>query len=280
MAERHLLWAAIERSLVLDVAGAAVTPIARGHTTGWRTLPGCTTAHLPGLHTRLERDGVPPLELKPGEGFVLPPSLHHNSTIVNGSGVSRWSLFSCTILGGLDLMSLVSAPLRWRGREAERLGDAAQELGEARAPGPETPASAVRRHLAASRLVLTICERATLIPHALTLLAQADRLAPVFDRIEADLARRWTRAGLARLAGLSPSRFAALFAGATGSSPLAYIAKRRLSRAQQLLIATESAVQDVAASVGFDDAYHFSRWFRKGSGMPPRAYRAGARAGF
>ncbi len=136
------------------------------------------------------------------------------------------------------------------------------------------------RHLAASRVVLIICERATLVPRALTLFAHADRLSPVLDHIEANLARPWSRDGLARLAGLSPSRFAALFSRATGRSPLAYIADRRLARAQRLLIVTGSEIQEVARAVGFADAYYFSRWFRRCAGMAPSAYRVAARSGF
>ncbi|MBD3241222.1 MAG: AraC family transcriptional regulator, partial [Chitinivibrionales bacterium] len=48
--------------------------------------------------------------------------------------------------------------------------------------------------------------------------------------------QRLTVAALARRCALSPSRFAHLFRSQTGSSPIAYIERLRISRAQELLL--------------------------------------------
>ena len=121
--------------------------------------------------------------------------------------------------------------------------------------------------------------RAPLLPRARVLMSHATRLAPVLEHIEANLAQRLTRLGLARRARLSPSRFSALFYEAMGLAPLAYLAQRRCQQAQRLLIASPLPVHEVAAAVGVGDAFYFSRWFRARVGCSPAQYRARVRSG-
>jgi len=49
--------------------------------------------------------------------------------------------------------------------------------------------------------------------------------------------------------------------------------EERIRRAQTLLIGTTETVANIAAKVGFRDKYHFSKVFRKISGMPPGLFR-------
>lgn len=276
-AQARLLMEVLERSLRITVHGADVTAIGAGHTTGWRALTGCTTAQLVDLDGRLERADGSVLRLRPGEGFCLPPHARHCSTIVRGSGVSRWSLFTCTVLGSVDAMLLFSLPVVWSGARAERLGELNAHLSAAVRAEPGI-AGAVALHAAAVTLVAELVRDAPLAPEASLLLGHAQRLSPVLDHIEAHLERPLTRTGLARIAGCSPSRFAALFRAATGISLTEHLARRRLERAQQLLLAQAQPVQAIAHQVGFGDAFHFSRWFRRRVGLSPIAYRAAGRA--
>src|SRR5690606_25707388 len=78
---------------------------------------------------------------------------------------------------------------------------------------------------------------------------------------------------LARLAGLSPSHFAALFRRATGSGVIEYVKRLRMARARELLVTTGVDVRDIAAAVGYDDPFYFSRQFRAVHGCSPSAYR-------
>ena len=47
----------------------------------------------------------------------------------------------------------------------------------------------------------------------------------------------------------------------------------RLAEARRLLSATELAVGEIAEATGFANQFHFSRAFRRASGMTPSAYR-------
>ena len=125
---RRLVADALSRSFAFRLHGCGVTPVGPGHSTGWRTLPGCTTAHLVGTGVALEREGQPPIIVRPGEGFCAPPLLHHRSTVQGGDGLSRWTLFTCTIFGAIDLMSLAELPTHLAAGEAAEIGNLAARL--------------------------------------------------------------------------------------------------------------------------------------------------------
>ncbi|MBA3708194.1 MAG: helix-turn-helix transcriptional regulator, partial [Planctomycetes bacterium] len=56
-------------------------------------------------------------------------------------------------------------------------------------------------------------------------------------------------------------------------SPLQYLTARRVDDAKRLFACGGFSVSDVAARVGFTDAYYFSRTFRRITGVSPLAYR-------
>ncbi|ETT68892.1 AraC family transcriptional regulator [Paenibacillus sp. FSL R7-277] len=64
----------------------------------------------------------------------------------------------------------------------------------------------------------------------------------------------------------------------TGMSPKQYLLKVRMDKAKELL-ASPLTIEQVASSVGFNDALYFSKQFRKATGMPPSEYRAALRNG-
>ncbi|WP_249898961.1 AraC family transcriptional regulator [Paenibacillus sp. PK3_47] len=64
----------------------------------------------------------------------------------------------------------------------------------------------------------------------------------------------------------------------TGLSPKQFLLKKRMDKARELLEGTLT-IDQVASSVGFNDALYFSKQFRKYAGMPPSEYRAGKRNG-
>jgi|SRR5688572_27130454 transcriptional regulator GlxA family with amidase domain len=78
---------------------------------------------------------------------------------------------------------------------------------------------------------------------------------------------------LAAGANLSQSRFTHLFRAETGRAPAKYLRDLRLARARDLLESTLLSVKQVRASVGINDASHFTRDFRRAYGVTPRAWR-------
>jgi AraC-like DNA-binding protein len=81
-------------------------------------------------------------------------------------------------------------------------------------------------------------------------------------------------AEIAAESGLSVSHYSTLFRQQTGLSPIDYFLRIRLQRAALLLDTTDMRVQEIGASLGYDDAYYFSRQFKRFMSRSPRAYRA------
>jgi transcriptional regulator GlxA family with amidase domain len=78
---------------------------------------------------------------------------------------------------------------------------------------------------------------------------------------------------LSAIAGMSVSHFSFLFKRATGCAPIEYFIRARMRRACELLEETTLNVKEVAASMGYDDPFYFSRLFKSVNGLAPREYR-------
>lgn len=265
----------IEDTLAFEYQSGGVTTIQLPHSTAWRELPCLLTAQLVSGRSLLEIAGRRPLEIADGALICLAPGVRHCVSLQTAVGVSRWSHVNFTILGGLDVVSLLQLPPRVTGAAAEQLGNLNAELAALNARSAGALTQAVRRKSLGLRLLLGLIETAGL--REMPLLRQHQRLAGIFGHIAGNLQRRITCEELARQVHLSPSRFHAVFRSATGQGPRDYVLRLRLRRAQELLIASDLAVKEIAARVGIADPFFFSRIFSQKCGMSPSQYRQAAR---
>ncbi|WAL69753.1 helix-turn-helix transcriptional regulator [Amycolatopsis cynarae] len=83
---------------------------------------------------------------------------------------------------------------------------------------------------------------------------------------------------LAAVAGWSRFHFGRSFAALYGESPKAYLTRRRLERAQDLLRSANLTVTEICLAVGFTSLGTFSRRFTELVGESPSDYRARMRA--
>src|SRR6202795_4369690 len=96
------------------------------------------------------------------------------------------------------------------------------------------------------------------------------RLKLVLEYIEDALGQPIKLRELAALAGISARHFERAFRQSTGSSPHAYVMKRRLYMARDLLInRPELPVDQIALRLGFSSSDHFSSAFRRQTGLTP-----------
>ena len=72
---------------------------------------------------------------------------------------------------------------------------------------------------------------------------------------------------------LSKKHIIAEFKKETGSTPIAYLRRKRLKQASVLLSGTNLTVQEVSASVGISDANYFIKLFKKEYGLTPHSYK-------
>src|SRR5438128_1367993 len=79
-------------------------------------------------------------------------------------------------------------------------------------------------------------------------------------------------ARLAALANISPSHFFALFKRRTGCAPIDYFIRLRMHHACRLLEQTSLNVKEIAAVLGYDDPFYFSRVFKSVNHVAPTEY--------
>lgn len=81
-------------------------------------------------------------------------------------------------------------------------------------------------------------------------------------------------ADVAQYASISSSRLASVFKKEVGMSVIAWRDEIRMLKASQMLRESESAISNIATSIGYEDVSFFNRVFRKRFGMTPSDYRA------
>ncbi len=77
----------------------------------------------------------------------------------------------------------------------------------------------------------------------------------------------------AAMLGMSPYYFERLFKQSVGLTPHQYILHCRIERAKQLLRTTQQPIMEIAYQVGCKNHSHFSKLFRKLTGVSPKTYR-------
>lgn len=94
----------------------------------------------------------------------------------------------------------------------------------------------------------------------------------VLQHIDAHLERELTIESLARLCALSPGHFRERFRAETGSTPHAYIIRRRIETAKYLLAEEGCSVTETAQRLGFCSSQHFATVFKRIEGVSPSRY--------
>jgi AraC family transcriptional regulator len=78
---------------------------------------------------------------------------------------------------------------------------------------------------------------------------------------------------------LSQSHFSRSFKLFFGRPPKQFILERRIERALNLMLSSDSRLCDIALACGFSDQAHFSRSFHKIMGLTPNAWRRATTSG-
>lgn len=107
-----------------------------------------------------------------------------------------------------------------------------------------------------------------ILPHGLS----ARALERTHAYIREHLSESFTLADLARAACISRFHFARLFRASTGNSPMEYVLNARMAAAKEMLVRGDQKIAATAAALGFFDQSHFTRTFRRVTGVSPRAF--------
>ncbi len=72
---------------------------------------------------------------------------------------------------------------------------------------------------------------------------------------------------------LSPEYLSRIFKSEIGKSPYTFLIELRINKAKELLENTDTPIHIVALQVGYSDAYHFSKQFKRTTSFSPSEYR-------
>jgi AraC family transcriptional regulator len=99
---------------------------------------------------------------------------------------------------------------------------------------------------------------------------QAKRVAAY---VESNICSKIGVIELAALAQLSIGHFFRAFKVSFGASPLAYVMRQRMLRAQAIMASSEAPLSRIALDCGMCDQAHFSHTFRRIIGVSPNVWR-------
>lgn len=99
------------------------------------------------------------------------------------------------------------------------------------------------------------------------------QIQEVLVEIQKDPGKRWSVDMLARRCQWSRTQLTRRFRAATGVSPVEFLIRTRLERANRLIEETDMTLSQIADALGYRDVYFFSRQYKKFLGQPPSRRR-------
>jgi AraC family transcriptional regulator of adaptative response / methylphosphotriester-DNA alkyltransferase methyltransferase len=91
--------------------------------------------------------------------------------------------------------------------------------------------------------------------------------------IEHYYSEKLTLQHLADISHGSPYHLHRIFKKVQGVTPVEYIQRIRIAKAEELLVSTDKSIADVGKEVGIPGAPYFITLFKKRTGLTPEAYR-------
>ncbi|KUL46112.1 AraC family transcriptional regulator [Streptomyces sp. NRRL F-4489] len=116
--------------------------------------------------------------------------------------------------------------------------------------------------------------QAQFIVHSHPPVPRGATLQPVLDWIEDNLAHEISLKAMAARSGMSERTFSRRFREQTGTTPLQWVLRARVRRAQYLLENSDHPVERIAQQAGFGSPTAFRERFRRVVGTTPQSYRA------
>ena len=105
--------------------------------------------------------------------------------------------------------------------------------------------------------------------HLATVGGHAHRMVRAVEKLHKDFDKPLRIDAVARELGMSVSGFHAHFKAVTAISPLQFQKQLRLQEARRLMLSENLDAAEAGYRVGYDDASHFSREYRRHFGEPP-----------
>lgn len=140
----------------------------------------------------------------------------------------------------------------------------------------EVANAAISRRLVEAALLAMIQRYLQRNPRLCTVVPQYGDLVPSLRAMHREPEKTWSVAALARLSGMSRTRFANRFLDSLGETPGRYLTRIRMEKARELLHRSTLPLARIAQRAGYGTDVAFARAFKRAFGMSPSRYRADA----
>ncbi|MCG7386044.1 helix-turn-helix domain-containing protein [Paenibacillus sp. ACRRY] len=102
---------------------------------------------------------------------------------------------------------------------------------------------------------------------------KADTAHRIEEQLQNIISSEGSITQMAEELNLSRSQCTKIFKEIYGISPRQYVTEKKLNHAKQLLVSTNKTIEDIADELGYHSVSHFSRQFRRGTGLSPNQFR-------
>ena len=99
------------------------------------------------------------------------------------------------------------------------------------------------------------------------------RLSVLHQFLRRNLNRQVSVPEMAAVTHWTPGHLNLVFRKAHGDTPASFFMHLKMARAGELLRQTSEPIASIGQHLGFDDAFYFSRCFRRSFGLSPSEYR-------
>ncbi len=203
-------------------------------------------------------------DVKPGQCVIITPKCANR---YGGYGGKSYTEDALSFVGPIAEMLLRSGVI----------SDGVFELGKVRALLPiqrlvADPAAhaQVNANIALQKLLVDIYNKNHFISRNGDSYHQ--RLNELVSNLNEHIYRWWTVEDMANFCDMNIEHFRRIFKKYLGILPKAYLDRLKINKAAEMLFGN-ARIGDIAAALGYRDAYHFSRRFKAITGMSPSEYR-------
>ncbi|OGV50623.1 MAG: hypothetical protein A2017_06885 [Lentisphaerae bacterium GWF2_44_16] len=208
-------------------------------------------------------------KLRPGYAYFLPSRepLHLSCSSEHGQ---YYIHFNAEILNGIDIFQFLHPAHQVKVKDNEYIKKLLKNLLE---KYYKTETSDILESQGIMRILVSLFFSEITETQSSQKIAAVVRFKKALHYIEEHFTEDITLTQLADLMHLQPTYFSNLFCSYFSIPPMQYITRKRIEKAQNLLISSEYSVNEIAARTGYEDVFYFSRLFRKYSGSSPKHYR-------
>lgn len=102
-----------------------------------------------------------------------------------------------------------------------------------------------------------------------------ERVKKIIDYVRQNIDNPISLNNLCQASALSPNHVIRIFKSNMGITPIDYINKKRIEKAQLMLLTENMSIKEIAYHLSFENVSYFNRQFKHFTGTTPKKYRGG-----